>query len=289
MPTKLDVVKAKLTILVDNTIMELIPDSNYVKRRSVPHNNFLAEHGFSALIETEESKVLLDTGVTGIAMEHNLGLLGFTPDDIDVVVLSHGHNDHTGGLAKVKGRIIAHPDSFHERYLSPKEGVMYDLTSPGLDPEKHKVEYHRGPVEVAKGITTTGEIPRIHEWEELKMFKVKIDGVITEDKLLDDQGVVINTEKGLVVIQGCSHAGIINTIEQAIKITGIDEVCCVIGGFHLIGPAEKKIDRTIREFERLKVKKVIPIHCSGFEGIKQVSLQMPEQFEYCTAGCELNF
>jgi 7,8-dihydropterin-6-yl-methyl-4-(beta-D-ribofuranosyl)aminobenzene 5'-phosphate synthase len=289
MSEKLAPVKAKLTILVDNTIMELIPDSELVKRRSGPQKNFLAEHGFSALIETEEAKVLVDTGVTGIPMEHNLKLLGLTMDDIDVIVFSHGHNDHTGGLGKIQGRIIVHPDSFHERYLSPKEGVKFNLTSPAPDPEKHQIEFHTEPVKLANGVMTTGEVKRKHDWEELKVFKRKEGDALVEDKLKDDMGVVINTEKGLVVIQGCSHAGIINTVEAAKEVTGVDEVYCVIGGFHLIGPAEKKIDRTIEEFRKLNIKKVIPIHCSGFEAIKQVSLQMPEQFEYCTVGCEMAF
>ncbi|MDH4183369.1 MAG: MBL fold metallo-hydrolase [Nitrospinota bacterium] len=289
MTQNLEAVKARLTILVDNTIMELIPGSGLVTRKSGPHNNFLAEHGFSALIETEEAKVLVDTGVTGIALEHNLKLLGVTVDDLDLVVFSHGHNDHTGGLHKVKGRIVAHPDSFHERCLSPKEGVQYDLTSPKPNKRKHKIEFHREPVMLAKGVMTTGEVPRIHEWEELKVFKVKKDDAYVEDKVMDDMGIVINTDKGLVVIQGCSHAGIINTVEQAKKVSGVEEVYCVIGGFHLIGPAEKKIDRTIAEFKRLNIKKVIPIHCTGFEGIKQVSLQMPEAFEYCTVGCQMEF
>lgn len=286
---ELEVVKAKLTILVDNTIMELIPDSDVVKRRSGPSMSFLAEHGFSALIETEDSKVLVDTGATGIPLEHNLKLLGISMDDIDVVVFSHGHNDHTGGIGKVSGKIVAHPDSFKERYLTPNENTSYELTAPAPDPARHQVEYHRGPTKLAKGIMTTGEIERTHAWEELPVFKIKNNESIENDRVLDDQGIVINTARGLVIIQGCSHAGIINTIEAAKSLTGIDEVYCVIGGFHLIGPAEKKIGRTIDEFKRLGVKKIVPIHCTGFEGSKQISIQMPQNFEYCTVGCQIEF
>lgn len=285
----LEVVNAKLTILVDNAIMELIPDSDMVKRKSGPNMNFLAEHGFSALIETEAAKVLIDTGATGISLEHNLNLLGLTMEDIDVVVLSHGHNDHTGGIGKVTGRIVAHPDTFLERYLTPNDKTVYELTAPKPDPVKHQIEYTRGPTKLAKGIISTGEVERIHAWEELPVFKIVRNETMEDDKVLDDQGIVINTPKGLVVIQGCSHSGIINTIEAAKSITGINEVYCVIGGFHLIGPAEKKIGRTIEEFKRLGVRKIVPIHCTGFEGIKQISAQMPQSFEYCTVGCEINF
>ena len=153
-PARLEQGKAKLTILVDNTIMELIPDSGIIKRRSCPHKNFIAEHGFSALIETEQATILVDTGVTGIAMEHNLGLMGLTVDDIDLVVFSHGHNDHTGGLSRVKGRILAHPDMLLERCLTPKPGVRYDLTSPAPAPVRHQMENSRAPGKLAPSVMT---------------------------------------------------------------------------------------------------------------------------------------
>ncbi|MCC6345850.1 MAG: MBL fold metallo-hydrolase [Nitrospirales bacterium] len=285
----LETVEAVVTILVDNTIMELIPGSKMISRLSRPSSSFIAEHGFSALIETEGRRILVDTGATGIALDHNLRLVGLTVNDIDVVFFSHGHNDHTGGLHKVQGKIIAHPDSFFQRYLVPREGVSYELTSPDLDPEKHAVEFHKGPVKLAAGVVTTGEIPRIHEWEELNIFRIKKEGEMLSDRVFDDQGVAINTRKGLVIIAGCSHAGIINTIEQAIKVTGVDDIHCVIGGFHLIGPGESKIERTIEELKRLRVQKIVPIHCTGFEAIKRISMAMPDEFEYGTAGCRMVF
>ncbi|MEW6738407.1 MAG: MBL fold metallo-hydrolase [Nitrospirota bacterium] len=284
----LETVEAVITILVDNTIMELIPGSKMINRLSKPSSNFIAEHGFSALIETEGKKILVDTGATGIALEHNLNLIGLTFDDIDVVFLSHGHNDHTGGLPKLKGKVIAHPDSFYQRYLVPKEGVSYELTSPQIDPRRQFLELHKEPVKLSRGVITTGEIPRIHLWEELNVFRIKRDDETLNDRVLDDQGVIINTKKGLVIIAGCSHAGIINTIEQAIKITGIDDIYCVIGGFHLIGPGEAKIEKTINEFRRLNVKKIVPIHCTGFEAIKRISIEMPDEFEYGTVGCRID-
>lgn len=285
----LEVVEAAVTILVDNTVMELIPGSGMINRISKPGASFIAEHGFAALIETEGKKILVDTGATGIALEHNLSLIGLTFDDIDIIFLSHGHKDHTGGLPKVKGKIIAHPDVFYERYLETKEGARFDLSSPQTDSLMHKIEFFREPVRLAKGVITTGEIERIHQWEELKIFRVKKNGKIIDDRIIDDQGVIINTRKGLVIIAGCSHAGIVNTIEQAIRITGIKDIYCVIGGFHLIGPGEAKIERTINEFRLLNVKKIVPLHCTGFEAIKRMSVEMPEEFEYGTAGCRIFF
>lgn len=280
-------VSARITILVDNTIMELIPNGKIVTRLSKPGNSFICEHGFSVLIEAEGKKILLDTGATGIAVTRNLNLLGINIGDIDAIVLSHGHNDHTGGLSSFPVRIIAHPDAFFERYLVIPNGDKFDLTCPRSDSFMKKVEFHRGPVKLARGVWTTGEIKRRHSWEMLNIFEIKRDGKIESDDIMDDQGIVINSKKGLVVISGCGHSGIINTIEHAIEISGIKDVYCVIGGFHLIGPGEGKIDRTIKELKRLNIKKIVPVHCTGFEAIKRISIEMPNEFEYGTAGCRI--
>ena len=277
-----------ITILVDNTIMELIPNSQFVVRLSRPNNSFICEHGFSALIETENKKILIDTGSTGIAVTHNLKLLGIRPEDIDIIVLSHGHYDHTGGLRNFSSRIITHPDAFYERYLVTPSNVKLDLTCSGSDMFIDRVEFHRGPVQLAEGIWTSGEVKRRHLWEGLNTFEIKRGGEIQPDNIMDDQGIIISSKNGLVVISGCGHSGIINTIEQGIEMSGIKDVYCVIGGFHLIGPGEAKIDRTIKELKRLNVQKIIPIHCSGFEAIKRISTEMPDKFEYATTGCRID-
>ncbi len=283
-------VRATVTVLVDNTVMELIPGSEFVARLSRPQRSFLSEHGFSALIESGDKKILVDTGATGVAVAHNLKLLGLEPEDIDVVVLSHGHNDHSGGLSLFPGKIVAHPDAFLKRYLVTPSGTSFDLTCPGYEKLKDRVEFEKGPVMLVPGIWTTGQVERTHKWEELDLFRIQRESGMEQDSIMDDQGVVISSPKGLAIIAGCSHAGIINTIEQAVRISGINEVFCVLGGFHLIGPAgESKIERTISELKRLNVRKVVPIHCTGFEAIKRMSVEMPGQFEYGTAGCKIEF
>ena len=284
-----EVVAAAVTILVDNTVMELIPDSKFVGRLSKPSHSYLCEHGFSVLIEVEGKKILVDTGGTGVAVMHNLKLLGITPEDIDIIVVSHGHIDHTGGLSHFPAKIIAHPDAFLKRYLETPSGFRYDLTSPDAAQLVDRVEFHRRPVQLAKGVWTTGEVTRRHLWETLNIFRIVRNGKVECDEVVDDQGVFITSAKGLVIIAGCSHAGIINTVEQAIAISGVPDVYCVIGGFHLIGPGENKIARTIEEFKRLNVKKIVPVHCSGFEGIKRISNEMPGEFEYVTTGCRVRF
>ena len=281
-------VSARITILVDNTVMEFIPDSKIVTRLSKPQHSFLSEHGFSALVEVGDKKILVDAGATGVAVSHNLKLLGLKPEDISVVVLSHGHNDHSGGLSRIPAKIIAHPDAFFKRYLVTPAGASFDLTCPDTEGLMNRVEFNRGPVQLAPGVWTTGEVERKHSWEALNLFRIQRDNEIVRDDVMDDQAVVISSPKGLAVIAGCSHSGIINTIEQAITISGIKDVYCVIGGFHLIGPGESKIDQTIAEFKGLNVQKIIPIHCTGFEAIKRLSMEMPAEFEYGTAGCRID-
>ncbi len=174
----------------------------------------------TVLIETGNKKILVDTGATGIALTHNLGLLGLSFDDIDVIFLSHGHYDHTGGLPATKGKIITHHHAFCERSLVAKQDVSVDLTGPAPNGDHHSLEYQRGPVKLAEGVITTGEINRIHDWEELSIFRIKKNEEEEVDRVWDDQAVIINSEYGLVIVAGCSHAGIINTIKHAMKITG---------------------------------------------------------------------
>lgn len=285
MNTGWEPVSAKVTVLVDNSVMELIPNSAMVQRLSEPNHSFVCEHGFSVLIETGDRKILIDTGSTGIALAHNLEVLGVKPEEIDLICLSHGHSDHTGGLSRVPARILTHPDAFFRRFLVTPAGKRYDLTCPNQETLKDRVEYHKGPVQLAPGVWATGEIPRTHAWEPLRVFEIDRRGKPEPDEVLDDQGVVISAKEGLVVIAGCSHAGIINTVEHAIRLSGISKVLCVLGGFHLIGPAEAKIGETIKHMQDFGVQKIMPVHCTGFSGIKQFSEQMKGAFEYVTAGC----
>jgi len=239
-------ISSRVTILVDNAVMELIPNSQFVTRLSMPNKSFICEHGFSALVESEGKRILIDTGSVGIAVTHNLKLLGINPEDIDIIFLSHGHYDHTGGILSFPAKVIAHPSAFFKRYLVTSNGTRLDLTCHSSEMFIDRVEYHSGPFQLAKGIWTTGEIKRRHPWEMLKIFEIEKNGKYVPDDITDDQGVIISSKKGLVVISGCGHAGIINTIEQAIELSGINEVYSVIGGFHLIGPGESNIEQVIK-------------------------------------------
>lgn len=280
-----------VTFLVDNTVMELVPDAGPVRRLSEPGRNFLAEHGFSALITTTNgTRVLFDTGATDLVVPHNLALLGLdVARDLDVAVLSHGHSDHCGSVALLRCPVYAHPQAPGYRYLQRQEQLRFDLTAPSLNQIRERVTFEAGPVEVASGVWTTGEIERTNEWEAPKSFLRAHGTELQADPICDDQGLAVVTPTGLVVIAGCAHAGIINTVRQAQKVTGIEKVRAVVGGFHLIDADEEKLQKTIAALREIDPEVLAPLHCTGFKAGAALAAAFPQQFTYVTGGHRLTF
>ncbi len=236
----------------------------------------LAENGLSLLVEIPELdlKVLLDTGITGHALINNSKVLGIDLSEVDFIVLSHNHYDHTGGLLKlpISGKtVVAHPEIFLPKYaLVPSLG-MRTLTYAGPPFRKRDLEkaganliLSKNPVKLAHGVLTTGEVPRRNKLERIEGFYVNKDGEFVEDQLPDDQALLIEMDDGLVVLTGCCHSGLMNTLEWAMELTG-KEIKAVIGGFHLIDADDRRIDETIRRISDLDVKIVAPLHCTGLK------------------------
>jgi 7,8-dihydropterin-6-yl-methyl-4-(beta-D-ribofuranosyl)aminobenzene 5'-phosphate synthase len=234
--------------------------------------NFLAEWGLSILIETENSKVLLDTG-TSISATHNADLLGINLRTIDKIVLSHGHYDHTGGLREVLGRmkkeieIIAHPDiwqaKYHRRKDDPERYIGIPFQRTELESLGARFNLSEKSVYLDENILTTGEVPMVMEYETIDSgLFVKEESGFLPDQVLDDRAVIIKTEAGLVIILGCAHRGMINTILHAQEITGVSEIYSVIGGSHLIGSSEERLWQTIAALKEFGVKKLGLCHCT---------------------------
>jgi 7,8-dihydropterin-6-yl-methyl-4-(beta-D-ribofuranosyl)aminobenzene 5'-phosphate synthase len=258
-------------------ITVLIEDSNSSAK---PH--LKAEHGLSyfikAKIDDSEVTVIMDTGTTPEALLHNVDVIGINLQDVDMIVLSHGHYDHTGGLLEALKRmkkrvpVVGHPTVFE-----PKLSLKPHLRFIGAPFIASKVESAGGipllaadPVKIADGITTTGEVPRTTAFEKVRGFWTIKNGRLIEDKMLDDLSLIIDVEnKGLVVVAGCAHSGIINIIRHAQNITGNSKVYAVLGGFHLIDADAKKIQATADELERVNPKFVGPCHCTGKKAIKK--------------------
>jgi len=259
--------------------------------------NFLAEWGLSILVETDEVNVLLDTGQS-ISAAYNADILGIDLSRIDRIVLSHGHFDHTGGLRQVlrkmrkRVEIIAHPDIWAAKY-SRRQGKDRYIGIPFLRQELEGLgasfNLTTKPVKITDNIMTTGEIPMVTDYEEIDPdLVVKEDAGWQPDKLLDDRALIINTEPGLIVILGCAHRGIINTLYYAQQLTGIKRVHAVLGGCHLFGASQERVRSTIAALKELGVQKIGVSHCTGLPAAAIMAQEFGDKFFFNNAGTITN-
>jgi len=248
------------------------------------NSGFLAEWGISILIEVDGMKILVDTGLSFSAV-HNAKLLGVDLSTIDRIVLSHGHDDHTGGLRdvlKIKGKVevIAHPDIWAARYAQrDQEGVQYcgmPFSREELESWGARFNLSREPIYITDNVLTTGEIPMLSSYEKIEdnLF-VKENDTLCQDPLADDLALVIDTDFGLVVILGCAHRGIVNTLRQAQQLTGKELVYAVIGGIHLYRASKERIEKTIVDLKKMGVQRLGVSHCTGFHA----AARMAQEFE----------
>jgi 7,8-dihydropterin-6-yl-methyl-4-(beta-D-ribofuranosyl)aminobenzene 5'-phosphate synthase len=256
--------------------------------------DLLGEWGLSFLIETGAETILFDTGKT-ISAAHNIDSLGINPGNIDKIVLSHGHFDHTGGLSQVLRRIdkeieiIAHPDVWAAKYRRRKGqkdryiGIPFqrqELESLGaifkLAPES---------VTVADNCITTGEVPMVTDYETIDSgLFVQADSGWQPDKLLDDLSLIISTDLGLVVVLGCAHRGAINTLYQAINLTGVEKIFAVLGGSHLISASRERVQKTIADLKKLDVQKLGFCHCTGMPAMATLAHEFGDRFFFNITG-----
>ncbi len=260
--------------------------------------NFLAEWGLSILVETDEVNILLDTGQS-ISASYNADILGIDLSKIDKIVLSHGHFDHTGGLRQILRRmkkeveIIAHPDMWAVKCVR-REGWRGGYV--GIPFQRQELEslgavfnLTAKPVKITDNIMTTGEIPMVTDFEEIdaSLF-VKEDTGWQPDKLLDDQALIIETEPGLVVILGCAHRGVINTLYHAQQLTGVKPIHALLGGCHLFGASEQRIQSTIAALKELDVQRLGLSHCTGLPAAGIMAREFGEKFFYNNAGTSIS-
>jgi len=255
----------------------------------------LAEWGLSVLVETDGANILLDTGA-GISASHNAGIFGIDLSKVDKIVISHGHFDHTGGMQQVlrlmrkEVEIIAHPDMWAAKYArgggDSKRYIGIPFQRQELESLGARFNLTTKPTRITDNIMTTGEVPMVTEFEEIEpnRFFVKEDSGWQPDKLLDDRALIINTELGLVVLLGCGHHGIINTLYHAQQITGVKPVYMVMGGCHLVGASEERILLTIAALKELDVQKVGVSHCTGMPASVMMAQELGDRFFFNNAG-----
>ncbi len=258
----------------------------------------LGEHGLSFLIEYGDETILFDTG-QGLALANNAISMGADLKKTDTVVLSHGHYDHTGGLKTLmnlgaKYDLIAHPDVFSEKLaMHPKLGFIpigIPLKRDSLEESGVRIKLDSGPVDVAKGVTATGEIPMITEYEKIEpMLFVREGGKEIPDPLADDQALIIEADEGLVVLFGCAHRGIINTLKRIKEITGKGTVHTILGGLHLERAPEAQIEKSIEALGEYELRSIQPAHCTGVRAVAPLMRAFGGRVAPCTVGNILIF
>ena len=277
----------KLTVLVDNN--------------TLIDRYFWGEPAVSYFIETEDKKILLDTGYSNIFIQ-NAQKMGIDLRTLDFVILSHGHLDHTWGLQSLFGlyteaileniphtkpRLITHPLAFLTKTVG-------DLPEIGSVISKEKVSRHfkltlsRAPVWITEQMVFLGEIEKTHDFESEKPMSVVIkNDSETPDYLIDDTALAYKTPRGLVIITGCSHAGICNIVDYAKKVCKDERVVDIIGGLHLLNPTQKKLNRTLEYLKTLQSKIMHPCHCTDLKS--KIALSKVTNIEEVGVGLKLSY
>ncbi len=259
------------------------------------NSGVIAEWGIGILIETDGARILLDTGQS-ISVTHNANLLGIDLSTIDKLVLSHGHYDHTGGLKEVLAKtgpidVIAHPDMWGNKYI-----VFGEFQRPiGVPFPREEIEslgarfkLTKDPVWITDNMVTTGEIPMVNDYEQIDAgMSVKVGDAFEPDQLLDDLALGIKTEAGLIVILGCAHRGMINTIHHLQQVTGEQRVHCVLGGTHLISATPERLALTTADLKQIGVQKLGVSHCTGFNAACWLANEFPDEFFQNNSGTVL--
>lgn len=278
--------KLKATILVENTV-------------GVPLG-LLSEWGLSMLLDFGDERILFDTGEQGNLIR-NSQILGHDLGQINRVILSHGHYDHSGGLLKFlqyRGRVpvYAHPDLFIGHYRRGLNGQDDKYLGVPFHPEQlesagAEFHWHREPVELRPGLWLSGEIPRTTAFERVEGRLVEHkDGQAVQDTIPDDSSLFYVTDQGLVILLGCAHAGLVNIVEHAKQVTGEDRVRAIIGGTHL-GPATEHQQKLTIDYLRglLYLTCLAPNHCTGLVMMSKLAAEFPGVFTWATAGTTLEF
>jgi len=256
---------------------------------------YLGQHGISLFLTAQrndlERNILVDVGQNPGALLENMEKMGIAPSRADAVVLTHCHYDHTQGLGKVLKEIgkrdlpvIAHPDIFRLNFITDPYlrhvGVMEGDKKEDIEAAGGTLFLTRDPLELMPGLVTTGEVQRVTDFEEVGIaLYTAHDGELQSDAMIDDISLVARVKgKGLVIITGCSHAGIVNIVKQAVAITGTDEVHGIIGGFHLIEAPVDRIRKTAQALKEFNPDWVYAGHCTGFKAQVELFQILEDRF-----------
>jgi 7,8-dihydropterin-6-yl-methyl-4-(beta-D-ribofuranosyl)aminobenzene 5'-phosphate synthase len=305
----------EVTLIMDLSLDILMAGQEGVQRFKLAydwsdHDSLLAEHGFSALITVEargrRQSVLYDGGLSVLALQHNLDVMDIDVSNLRAIAISHGHPDHHGGLeglfrrnGAMKLPLIIHPDAWKDRKLVFPTGVEAHLPPPShndLEREGLTVVEERGPTLLIDGaVLVSGQVERLTSYE--KGFPIQVARAEGEDAwepdpwTWDDQNIVVNVRnRGLVIVSGCSHSGVVNVVRNAQRVTGVREVAALIGGFHLTGAIfEPLIPETVADIAAVGIERLVPAHCTGWRATHALASAMPAAFVQPSVGTVFEF
>ena len=305
-----EVDQVRVWVLTDNYYDALRPDSSIAKRhRVVPGTSIHAEHGLAYFVETsingEANACMFDFGLDPNGVLNNIGLLELDLGKANAFALSHGHFDHWSGAVEIlkqhRGRIAKNTpfyvgeEAFLRRYsLNPGTSEIVDigqLDRRDIEALGLKVVEINKPTRIIPGVYSTGRIERVTEHEKMSSsLLVERGSGLEPDDFRGEQALFCLVKgRGLVVLSGCAHVGIINTVRQVQRISGIRKIHAVMGGFHLVHAKPQTIRKTVADIREMEPDFIAPAHCSGFEATVAFSKKMPNEFNLNTAGTRYTF
>lgn len=304
----------RLTVLVDNFVDMLMVDEPGLTRVGMPehfaprHGTPLAENGISFVLEVAHGRrtttILFDAAISAHALRHNAHVLGVDLSTVDIVVISHGHPDHFGGVygaLEAIGRpvpLVVHPHAFRPRLITRPDAVLpfvnRDLSAGALEQAGARILEVRDALPLAPGVCTSGDIATTVEMElETPTGRLCLrDGRLEPDPIDDYFTLVVNVrDLGLVVLDPCGHAGVLSSMAHVRNLTGVERVHAVMGGFHLGHPgiSQERIDKTAAALAALEPAVISPMHCSGFRAQRAIAGAAPAAFKQMSVGTALEF
>jgi 7,8-dihydropterin-6-yl-methyl-4-(beta-D-ribofuranosyl)aminobenzene 5'-phosphate synthase len=271
-----------ITVLVDNMA------GGYV----------LGEWGLAFLVETDQDQILFDTG-GGMTLLGNSRILDVNLSKTRAIVLSHGHDDHTMGLDSALDvcgivDLYVHPAAYVPKYYRINSGIA-SFTFPSrlqqISRRVRKLIETREPTVIPGGMIVTGQIPRLNDFEDTGLRGIVfLDSSLTaEDPILDDQAVFFRVPEGIVILLGCGHSGLVNTMDYVSKLTGEQRIYAVIGGTHLLGASSSRIQKTVEALQKYDVQKIMLSHCTGVRAYAELAKAFPGRCSWPASGTVIRF